>query len=162
MSDAKMGRPSIYTQSLAECVCAELSEGKGLRKICAADDMPSRTTVLRWLREREDFRSQYALAKEFAVEALADEILDIADDGTNDFSEDDEGNLKFNSENVQRSRLRIDSRKWLLAKLMPRKYGDKIDMNHGIQPDDPLAALLRQVQGTTIGPAAHVHPTTET
>lgn len=127
------GRPSIFTQELADRICAELAEGNSMRTVCSADDMPDTSTVFRWLRTNEQFRNQYARAKEESSDAMAEELLDIVDDGTNDWMEynDKDGNnigWKLNGEHVQRSRLRADTRKWLMAKMKPKKYGDKIDM----------------------------------
>lgn len=87
--------------------------------------MPDRHTVFRWLGEHEVFRSQYARAKEEAADALADDIVDIADQpppltamGTLD------------SAGVQHQRLRVDARKWIAAKLKPKKYGEKAEVEH--------------------------------
>lgn len=68
-------------------------------------------------------------AREAQADTLADEILDIADDATNDFMMTEQG-LKYDGDSVQRSRLRVDSRKWLAGKLRPKKYGDKIETEH--------------------------------
>lgn len=89
------------------------------------------STVFRWLSENKSFQEQYARAKEAQAEYYADEILDIADDGTNDWMDklNSDGEVigeVVNHENIQRSRLRVDSRKWLLSKLIPKKYGDKV------------------------------------
>src|SRR3546814_11281656 len=84
------------------------------------------STVFRWLRDEahEEFRQQYARARDNQADTLADEILDIADDGSNDYVGEDE---KYNGDAVARSRLRVDARKWLAGKLAPKKYGEKID-----------------------------------
>lgn len=110
------GRPSIFTEELADRICAALADGKSLRTVCAADDMPDRVTVFRWLRERETFCSQYARAKLESADALADDMTAIADD---------EG-LDPNSR-----RIRVDTRKWLASKLKPKVYGDKLDLGAG-------------------------------
>lgn len=73
---------------------------------------------------------QYARAKEAQIEALADEMLEIADNPTGDVYADDEGGMRLAPDVVQRSRLRVDTRKWLLSKLAPKKYGDKVDIEH--------------------------------
>lgn len=130
---ADTGRPTDYTQDLADLICSELSAGKSLRTVCDSDDMPHRSTVFRWIREHEEFRDQYARAKEEASDAFVEEILDIADNGTNDWNEryDKEGNFvgwQVNGEHIQRSRVRIDTRKWIAGKLKPKKYGDKLDL----------------------------------
>lgn len=129
-----MGRPSDYTEETAERICALIAEGESLRHICLTDGMPDKSTVLRWLRVHEKFRDQYAQAREHQVEAFADEILDIAEDGTNDWIEREnrkgETYIALNSEAIDRSRIRIDARKWLMGKLKPKKYGDKLDVKH--------------------------------
>lgn len=129
---AKVGRPSDFTQKLADEICAQLAEGKSLRTVCDLKGMPDKATVFRWLRTNDKFRDQYARAKEEASDALADEILDIADDGFNDWMEIEKGKghtaVVLDREHVERSKLRIESRKWILAKMKPKKYGDKIDM----------------------------------
>jgi hypothetical protein len=156
----KMGRPSIYTLELSERICAELACGKSLRTVCKADDMPGLETVFRWLREKTDFRDQYEKAKNECADALVEEIIDISDDGRNDWMEvhDKDGNStgwKLNGEHIQRSRLRVDVRKWAASKLKPRKYGERLDLNHGIQTDDPIAELIKSVQGTALLPVPH-------
>lgn len=86
---------------------------------------------MRWLRENEEFRNQYARAKEDQADFLAEEILDIADDGSNDFMTITKGNKTYNVENTEwtsRSKLRVEARKWIAAKLKPKRYGEKIDM----------------------------------
>lgn len=145
----KIGRPTIYSERLAARICAELAMGRSLRFVCRSDDMPGLETVFRWLREKPDFREQYAQAKSESADALVEEMIDIADDGTNDFIETEDG-VRFNSEHVQRSRLRVDTRKWIASKLKPKKYGERLDMNHGVQPDNPLAALIQQIQNNSM------------
>jgi len=91
--------------------------------------MPERRTVFRWLAANESFRHQYARAKAVQADVMAEEITEIADDGTNDWMErhgqDGEAiGWQLNGEHVQRSRVRIDARKWLMGKLAPKKYGD--------------------------------------
>lgn len=126
------GRPSTYTQELADKICEEIALGSSLRTALKGDDMPSMSMVFRWLREHKEFREQYARATEERTEAMSEDILDIADDGTNDYMEKenkDGGTYEvLNSEAIQRSRLRVDTRKWLMSKMKPKKYGDKLDM----------------------------------
>lgn len=131
MTDGKpTGRPSAFTPSLAERICAELVEGKSVREICVADDMPGCSTVYRWLQSNETFREQYVRAREVQAERLAEEIIEIADDGTNDWMErqrkDGSTETVVDQENINRSRLRVDARKWVASKLLPKKYGDRV------------------------------------
>ena len=125
----KNGRPSKYTNKLADKICKMIAQGQSVRSICAKKDMISMQTFFRWLRENDKFREQYARACEERSYMHAEDIIEIADNATNDYMEKLEGDgYIFNSENVQRSRLRIDTRKWLMSKLNPKVYGDKLDM----------------------------------
>lgn len=125
------GRPSLYSQEMADRICSEIIQGYSLRTICKPDDMPSVVTILTWLREKPSFLTQYEKAKEEQADALAEEMLDIADDGTNDWmvktgKGGESVGWQLNGEHVQRSRLRLDARKWIASKLKPKKYGDRI------------------------------------
>ena len=129
----KPGRPSRYTNKLADKICKMIAQGQSVRSICSKKDMISMQTFFRWLRENEKFREQYARACEERSYMHAEEIIEIADDATNDYMEqhdesDELTGYKLNGENIQRSRLRIDTRKWLMSKLNPKVYGDKLDM----------------------------------
>lgn len=126
-----MGRPTTYSDELADSICARLADGESMRTVCASDDMPCKATVFRWLRTNDEFLDQYTRAKEESADALTDEMLDIADDGSNDWMEAHEKDneaYSVNGEHIQRSRLRIETRKWLSSKLKPKKYGDKLDV----------------------------------
>lgn len=131
-----MGRPSKFTEELAGTICDRLSKGQSLRFICDEDGMPSRETVRTWLRDNPAFSAQYARAKEDYAEAVFEEIEEIADDGRNDWIERETKRgtyIALNEEALGRSRLRIDARKWMLSKLMPKKYGDRIEVDANIQ-----------------------------
>lgn len=151
----KPGRPSSYTQEIAERICEKIATTTlSLRRICDSDDtLPSVETVRRWLyRDESGFRALYARAKEQQAEMQEEDLLTIADDGTNDTYIDDEGQVRVDHDVIQRSKLRIETRKWLMSKLAPKKYGDKVDLNHGSQPDNPLTMLFQQVAGTPFKP----------
>lgn len=131
MEETKRGRPTDYTQELASAICAKIAQGLSARSVCSMDGMPALTTFFRWLREKEDFRQQYAYACEERTEAMAEDILDIADDGSNDLMLIQKGSETYEVENKEvtnRSRLRVDTRKWLMSKMKPKKYGDKLDV----------------------------------
>lgn len=149
------GRPSDYTQETAELICMRLAEGESLRSVCSDEGMPSKQSVLRWLTKHEEFRSQYVRAKEQGAEALAEEMFDIADDGANDWMEkkDKDGEAigwQLNGEHVRRSQLRIDTRKWYLSKIMPKKYGDKVQtdstVTHKFEEVDEEALKARALE----------------
>jgi len=120
------GRTSIYTQKLADEICKRIAEGESLRSICRDEKMPNERTVRSWaLDTTSPFFPQYARAREIAYHSMADELLEIADDGTNDWMERN-GDEVQNGEAMARSRLRVDTRKWMLSKMLPKIYGEKI------------------------------------
>lgn len=107
--------------------------------------MPSKVAIVKWLNNLNNkydyFREQYKLARQIQAELLADEIFDIVDDGTNDWMErhgEDSPGYAFNSEHYQRSRLRTDTRKWYLSKVLPKIYGDKLGLEHTGKNGGPI------------------------
>jgi hypothetical protein len=119
----------LYTRELADEICERLAEGESLKEICRSPHMPSSTAVRKWaLEDRDGFSSRYARARDLQLESWSDDIVEISDDGANDWMErnqPDNPGWQLNGEHVQRSRLRSDNRKWLLSKLKPEKYGDR-------------------------------------
>lgn len=145
---------TAFTQTLADEICSRIASGESLRAICTSEGMPSKTSVFRWLASNEKFRDQYAHAKEAGCEALAEELFDIADDGTNDWvqsNDPDNPGYRLNGEHVQRSKLRVDTRKWYLSKIVPKKYGEnsKVELAGSIDlrkmSDDEIDEELAQL-----------------
>lgn len=126
------GRPSSYTPEIAAEICERLAAGESLRSICRDPYLPDERTVRRWALDNvEGFSPQYARARDMGLDAVADEMLDIADDGSNDWMErndPDNPGWTFNGEHSSRSKLRVDTRKWYLSKLAPKRYGEKTSM----------------------------------
>ena len=127
------GRPCEFTQETADAICERLAKGESLRSICRDEDMPSRDAVFDWIEKFPEFSDQYAKARDVGIDNMADECLTIADDGTNDWVEkfDKDGasaGYMLNTEHVQRSRLRVDTRKWYLSKLAPKRYGERLEV----------------------------------
>ncbi len=122
-----IGRPSKYTQALADQICEELSNGKSLRSVCKDAKLPDARTVFRWLRTNEQFCQQYARAKQESADAMAEEIQDISDRALEDAYAGSD-NKAVNAV-VNAHRMRIDTRKWLMAKMKPKKYGDKQEVD---------------------------------
>ena len=116
-------------QLIADAVLAELSIGKSLREACRLVDGAKVPTVLLWVDQHKEFAEQYAQARARGYQLLADELLSIADDGSNDTYMTDNGPTT-NQDVIARSRLRVDTRKWMLSKMLPKVYGDKIDHEH--------------------------------
>jgi hypothetical protein len=128
MNQHKRGRPSHYSAEIANTIGDRLAGGESLRVICADAGMPDRTTVSRWLARYEEFRDQYAFAREWQTECLVDKILEIARDSSGDYVEkrlpDGKVVRVVDHENIARDRLRINTLKWIAARMAPRKYGN--------------------------------------
>lgn len=113
---AKMGRKTLYTPTLGDLICTYLETGMTLRAVCRLDDIPvSPSTVRRWASDpKHPLSAQYARAREAGYQSMADELTEIADAESTDAGQ------------VARDRLRVDTRKWLLSKALPKIYGDKV------------------------------------
>jgi hypothetical protein len=120
------GRPTIYSDELAYKICSRLAEGNSLKTICKADDMPDRGTVTRWLASNALFAAMIMRARELQAEALVEEAMEIADEPRGDVIVKPDGSTLTNWENVQRSKLRVDTRRWYAAKLAPKKFGELV------------------------------------
>lgn len=138
----KIGRPSSFTQAKADQLCELIVQKWTLRQIEAREDMPGHATILRWLEAFPDFRTQYARAMELRADIMADELLEIADDGRNDWVErenaDGSSFMALDHEHVTRSKLRVDARKWLLSKMAPKKYGERVVAEHVGKDGGPI------------------------
>lgn len=123
------GRPSLYTEELANEICVRLGLGESLRKICLDERIPSMATVMTWLSRKPDFLEQYTRAREIQAETQFDELIDIVDQHP-DLAHvvDKNGELvevKFDSSYVAWMKLRVDTRKWTAARMAPKKYGEQ-------------------------------------
>lgn len=129
-----MARPPIFTKTLGTYICKRIAEGNSLRSIVKEEGMPSASSICRWLLDdtKKEFWEQYEKARNIQAELMFEELLDIADDGSNDFmermSKEGEGYVTANPEAIGRSRLRVDTRKWYLSKVLPKKFGEKLDL----------------------------------
>lgn len=145
-SSVKMGiggRPSNFADDLAKEICFHVASGLSLRKIERIEGMPSMRTIMDWLDENTEFAQHYARAKDVALQAIAEEIIEIGD------NENEDPNSR---------RVRIDARKWILAKLLPKKYGDSVStpvVNVGVAVNNTLseerrADLVRKKRDATL------------
>lgn len=123
----KGGRPSKYSDDVLEAICSRLARGEPLTVICRDDDMPADRTVRDWIEADPNVSAAIARAREDGFDALAAQCLEIAEDGSCDYVLSKTGPL-VDSEHVQRSKLRIDTRLKLLAKWDPKRYGDKVQL----------------------------------
>lgn len=152
----RVPRSRLYDPKIAQRLCERLMHKKSLREICEDPRMPSKATVIRWLADPAlaDFREMYYYARRVQAEMFVDEIFEIADDSSRDWKEklDKNGDVTDivpDNEAIQRSRVRIDARKWYASKMVPRIYGDKVDMTLDATGD--LAALLAKASNQDAG-----------
>lgn len=123
----------MYSQEVADAICARLAEGEPLRQICRSQGMPAWRTVYDWISEHGDFAARIALARALGYDAIAEECLEIADDSSHDtkiVGSDDNSREAADTEWIGRSKLRIETRLKLLAKWDPKRYGDKVTQEH--------------------------------
>lgn len=137
--------PATYSTELAAKICEMLSTGMTLREVCRQSEMPTEAAVRSWaLDNRDGFGAQYTRARELGYLSMADEILDISDDGLNDWMtrrrENGETDEVLNHEHISRSKLRFDARRWLLSKCLPKIYGDRLE--HTGPDGGPIAVTV--------------------
>ena len=144
----------LYTEALGERICDELAKGKTLRTICELDGMPDERTIRRWASDLDHpFAPQYAHARELGYQQMADDLIDIADGKSvawtqADADKEDEAVDRDGAiDPVQRDRLRVDTRKWLLSKALPKIYGDRIatDTTHTFKFSDEFEKFVRDL-----------------
>ena len=110
----------MYSQDTAQAICARMAEGESLRSVCRSEGMPSTSTVMRWLEDDAEFREQYARAMSMRAEVKFEELDDVSEDAV----------MADTAIKVAGLRLKADNIKWQLGKMAPKKYGDKLDLNH--------------------------------
>ena len=127
---SQTGRPSDYTQQKADLICEMIATHQiGIREICQQhSELPNVRTIYIWLYKHEDFRHQYAQAKRMQADLLAEQCLSICDSSS--------------PELVNVDRLKIDTRKWLAAKLLPKQYGDHRLLEQKIEENETLKEEL--------------------
>jgi len=143
-----MGRPTIYNKELADKICSIIATHPfGLKKLTKMyDEMPAEITVNKWRWKHEYFAMQFAKAKLVQAELLAEDCLDISDDTSNDTKINANGTEVCNSEYVNRSRLRVDTRKWIASKLRPRQYGDAKQIQELEDHNDELRLKVKELK----------------
>lgn len=125
-------------KEIVDFVCNEIADGKSLRSVLSNnEDMPARKTFLEWVDNNEEICNQYARAMALRAENIFEDILKIADSQEDDVIDVD-GIMVTNHDAIQRARLRVDSRKWILAKMVPKKYGDRIQNDVNLTVEQPL------------------------
>jgi hypothetical protein len=133
MAASALGRPSSYDPQVGDSICVRLESGESLLKICSDEGFPDRSTVFRWLAKHEDFRANYARARIIQAEVMIDEITAIADSAT--------------AEDYNPARLRVETRKWIASKVLPKVYGDAMQLRHADADGNKM-----QVEVTRVAP----------
>ena len=145
MTKKKTGRPSDFTQEIFDIICERIEDGASLRKVCENDDtLPARRTVLRWLAKdgAEDLRHQYARAGDERADFYFEQTMEIADDAGTD------------RDAIAKARLRVDTLKWICARMNPRKYSDKLNIEATV-----IKASHEDALDELAGPMVDVVPT---
>lgn len=123
--EVKMGRPTDHTDELVDRICEELAAGRSLNRICKEEDWaPDKSTFYRWMYRHENIRAKYAMAKNAQQEYAAEDILEIA------YAADP------TTYNV--ARLKVDAHKWIASKLLPKRYGEKQQLEHTGESGGPM------------------------
>ncbi len=130
-----VGRPADYTDELANKICDLIAcSNKGLATICKDEKLPARSTIYEWIDKHKEFSDKYARAREDQADFLAEEILEIADDSSRDTKtikgKDGKDIEVEDTEWTNRSKLRVDARKWTAARLCSKRWGDKVQTEH--------------------------------
>lgn len=162
MSKNKGGRPTKYTEVLGKEICARIATGRTTLSVSKDEDMPNRSTIADWAQNNPEFSSMYAQAREYLYQHWADEILDDALNEARDYQKrkrtkiSDVNGKKTReiieetvSDNtaVQRDRLKVDSKKWLLSRLLPKQYGDKVTQElTGAEGKDLIPSLVVKIE----------------
>lgn len=123
------GRPSSYTQDVADAFCERLEAGRSMRDICENDaDMPPWATIWRWHEGNDNFRARYARARERQAHAIADQAIGEATKPGGDPAD---------------KRLAFDARRWFAGKVAPKHFGDKTILAG--DEAQPLTVIVRKM-----------------
>lgn len=136
-----MGRPSLYTPELLTVICDRLSTGEPMTHICADEGMPEPRTVRQWQADDPAIDAAIGRAREAGEYAMAEDCLRIADDASGDFRMGEKSTLA-DTDHIQRSKLRIDTRLKLLAKFNPKRWGDKLELAGNAE--QPLQVVIQR------------------
>ena len=140
-------KKELNKAEIVNTICDRIAEGESLRSVLLSEGMPKKSLFFYWISNNTDFADQYARAMECRADVLFEEILEIADEKSGDIITTRDGEEIPNNEFIQRSKLRVDARKWVVARMQPKKYGDKIDVTsdnkaiQGAQIVDPFAQM---------------------
>lgn len=138
------GRPTKYNKAITDEICCRMSEGESLLKMCRDEGFPTYRAIMNWINLYPEFAKAYQEARERQADFYADQCIEIADDGTNDTYEAEDGSKKIAHDHIQRSRLRVDARKWKAAQMAPRKWGQQ-QVQHTGDGGGPLQIVVNVI-----------------
>lgn len=127
----KGGRPEKYSIGLVNEICELISQGNSLKKICLKKNMPSMSSVFNWIHTESGFLEKYEIAIEQRAVALGEDLLEISDSGIQVVKN---GAAKKSGALAQIVRLQVDTRKWIMSKMKPKKYGEQLDVTSDHKP----------------------------
>ena len=128
------GRPSSFTQEAGDEICHQIIDGSSLRSICAQEGMPSLRVLMSWVEVNKEFQQQYARARTMQADIKFDDLKDLAKTAT--------------PEDIQCIKLQIDTAKWELSKTLPKKYGDKIDIDMTAEVTTTIVEVITKDQAS--------------
>lgn len=137
MQLAKTGRPSKYTPELGKYICERIAEGESVRSICKDPDMPVMSTIFKWCFDYPEFSEHYTKAREIQADVIFEQILEIADEmPLIEMTDEKQGKseTKIDNAGINRNRLRLDARKWVLGRMNAKKYGDTVNKDNKVLP----------------------------
>lgn len=142
----------VYTEEVIAVWCdkilAQIESGKSVKEILEQDGYPVRSTFYSWLNKSPELVQRYKDATDVRADKIFDEMLEIADNKADDFYYDKNGDKQFSSNSVNRTRVQIDTRKWMLGKMTPTKYSDKIDITSGGKEIKAIPIVGMQILNT--------------
>ena len=143
-----------FDQAIADRVCEELAKGRSLLQISRDEGMPAESTLRLWEEKNPEHAANSLRARAYGCHSLAEECIDIADNGRNDWmaqEDPDNPGYRVNGEHIQRSRLRIDTRMRLIGKWLPKVYGEKTHTE--LTGPGGGALQIEEVRRTIVDPA---------
>lgn len=138
------GPPPKYNEELAIEICERMANGESLLQIVRSEHMPDYRTIMKWLHRHPAFAEQYQRSREYQADYYADQCIEIADDGSNDTYQAEDGSKKIAHDHIQRSRLRVDARKWKASQMYPKKWGQQ-QVQHTGEGGGPMQIVINVV-----------------
>ena len=143
-----MGRPSSYTQEIADTICERLAGGESVLSICSDSEMPAQSTVFLWLLRNPTFSENYARARTAWAESEFERMMQIADTPQLGIKTKttDKGTEVIEGDMTEHRKLQVDTRKWALARMFPKKYGDATMLKHADPDGNAINFTLSRVE----------------